>query len=92
MPLDTTIASAARLDTIDQASTVLRENAARLTGLVARATALGAAADWHAPSARAFHRRIEELRAMLARAEAGADDTVAMLARVRATLVVTAIP
>jgi hypothetical protein len=87
MPPDDALLTAARLDAIDRAARMLRETAARLTGLVARTASVATTASWHAPSARAFQARAEELRTSFARAEAGADDVTATLTRVRATIV-----
>lgn len=88
MPAELLFADPARiardLATIDAAAQLLRLAAVRLTGLVARAGAASTAADWSAPSARAFGERADELRRAFARAEALADDAVAALARVRA--------
>lgn len=81
------VASRHALDALDDAARLLRSAAVRLTGLAARASAVTTAAEWSAPSARAFGERAERLRHGLVADEADADEIVHDLARVRAALV-----
>ena len=80
-------ASAAQaLEAVDDAARIARDARSSLRDLAARVTPVVADADWRAPSAQAFHDRLEQWRTLLLTAERRSDDVTDALARARADI------
>jgi hypothetical protein len=74
------------LDSVDQATRILRESRARLGDLAVSAGHVSTEVDWRAPSAEAFHDAVEHWRSLLVTTASRADDVLDVLARARADI------
>jgi hypothetical protein len=93
MSLDLAASSSARdLDAVDVAAALIRRVRDRAAELAVRCGPVVAAADWRAPSAGAFHDRVDALHRELGRLETMADDILDLLARTRVEIALRAAP
>lgn len=86
MYFDFSASAAGRIEAIDAAAATLRAVAPRLMLLASHARNVSFAADWEAPSARAFGDRSADLASSLSSAVAAVDTTVASLRRAAANI------
>ncbi|MFG6444690.1 hypothetical protein ACFXP7_05250 [Microbacterium sp. P06] len=88
MPIDVTLSPTAlrALEAVDEAVRILRDTRGRLGDLAARVEHVAIDADWQAPSAAAFHERLDRWRASLVTAQARTDEVCDALGRARAEI------